>query len=127
MTKSLNINGFIKMLDDTTTINSEAINVYENFTEVVSQETILDASDVDVSISFGGIASDATLLIFIPTYSTSTTADNYLTCKINGGSEVFNVGKILVLSGHSTTGIDSITFSNPDTTNSVSLKSYICK
>jgi len=126
MTKSLKIVGDIKILDNTVQINSETLNVFENFSEITVQEIELAKSDANISINFGGIASDATLLIILPSYD-SAVASNYLTCKINGGSEVFNIGKMLVLSGYSTYGVDSITLTNPDTVYAVGVKVYICK
>lgn len=127
MVKSLQLNGYVNLLDDTTSVLSDALNISENYSEVTVLEQVVDASASDDSISFGGIASDVVLAIIVPSYATVGTPSEYLTVKVNGGTESIPFGKLLVLGGHDVNGVDSLSVSNPDASNSVSLKVYLCK
>ncbi len=123
MAKSLNITGNIKLMDGSTDIMSDALSISENYTENNVQDFTLAASAVDQVINFAGV-STAQLVIIVPTYNSSST--NYLTMKVNGGSEDIRMGKIAVIGGSGTNGITALTISNPDAANPVQLKIYIC-
>jgi len=133
MSKTLSISGEIKIDETvsstTTNISTEDLLVENEFSEITIQEITLTAEAADESISLGGISSDASLVIIVPEY----TADSYpvplyyLTTKVNSSATATPFGKLYVAGGYSTTGIDAITISNPDTNYTVDIKVYICK
>ena len=126
MTKQLVISGNIKLTDSTLTetdVSSEAISIAETYTEVTVQDVSVAAAATDQALNFGGVGSDAPLLIIVPTYTDG--GEEYMTAKVNGGTDNIPFGKMLVLGGNGT-GIDSITVTNPDSSNSVQLKFYVC-
>lgn len=126
MTTSLGIIGNVKIIEDSTTILNNALSIAENHTQSVVNGKAISASAVDVPLNFSSI-TDATLVILIPNYVTTGTPSKYMTCKVNGGTESIPFGKLLVLGGIGSNGIDSISVSNPDATNVVLLEIYICK
>ena len=125
MTKSLSIIGDIKRLDDSTEIMVDALSISENYTEVSIQEVTLDASATDVSIAFGGV-TESSLVVLVPVYASTGTPLNYLTGKVNGGTENIKFGKMFTIGGTTTNGITALTLSNPDTVLPVSVKVYLC-
>jgi hypothetical protein len=127
MVKSLVLSGEIKLQEDSTDVLSNALSISENYTEVTVQDLQIAASGTDVAISFGGVNTDAVLVILVPTYATSGSPVGFMTCKVNAGSDNIPFGKLLVLGGKSTTAIESISVSNSDAVNAVGLKVYICK
>ena len=123
MTKSLSIIGNIKREDGSTEIMSDALSIIENYTEVMIQEITIAASASDTVINFGGV-STAQMVILVPTYASSST--EYLTVKVNAGAEDIKFGKLLVLGGNGANGITALSVSNPDSSNPVQLKVYLC-
>ena len=130
MTKNLTISGDI-LINDTSLVNpvvsTIVLDVIENYTEIIIQDMTVAASATNVAISFGDVDVPVVLLIIIPTYVTAGTPANFLTCKINSSVTATPIGKLLVVSGYSTTGISTITITNSDTSNPVQIKLYACK
>jgi len=123
MAKTLQIAGNIKVLDGTTEEFVKAISVSENVSEWTLQTLSLAASASDVSINFGGVNSDSPLVIIVPTYVSS----GYITANINGGTDNIPIGKLFVIGGSGSNGVDAITLSNPDASNDVTVDVYIGK
>jgi len=123
MAKTLQVVGNIKVLDGTTEEFTKALSVSENVSEWTLQTLSLDASASDVSVSFGGVNADSPLVIIVPTYVSS----GYITAKVNGGTDAIPIGKLFVIGGSGSNGVDAITLSNPDASNAVTVNVYIGK
>ena len=122
MTNSLSLVGNIKITSGGTEVLSDALSVSDDFVENNVQNITIDASAVDQAINFAGVAI-AQQVYIVPAYESS--GFEYVTVKINGGSDDIPVGKLSVLSGKGSNGISSLTVTNPDTVNPVQLKIYI--
>lgn len=123
MTDTLSITGTIKVTEGTTDIISRALSVSENISEWTQQNLSLAASAADTAINFGGVGSDVPLIILKATYVNT----GYLTAKVNGNTDTVPFGKLLVLGGSGSNGVDSITLSNPDADNAVEVEVFIGK
>ena len=122
MTKTLSIVGNIKRLDGTTEILTDPLNVSEDYTESTDQEITIAAGATDVAINLAGITT-AQLAILVPTFLSS--AEGYLTVKVNGGTEAIPFGKIGAFGGSGSNGITALSITNPDASNPVQLKVYL--
>ena len=127
MVKTLTLAGTVKTFEDTTELHNLDISLPENFTELVHHTMILDASAADEAVNWGGVESGAVMVILIPTYASSGSPSEYLTANVNGGTDDIPIGKLLALGGHGAVGMDSLTLSNPDADNAVSVEVFICK
>jgi hypothetical protein len=121
MAGTLSITGNIKSSEGSTDIINQALSVSVSYSQMSCSEVSVAASATNQSISLGPISADAKMLILVPTYAAG--GDSELTARLNGGTEDIPFGPLLVLGGNST-GIDSITVSNGDATNAVTLKVY---
>jgi len=122
MVKSLSLTGNIKLIDGSTDVLSDALSIVENYTEVTVQDLTIAAAGADVAINFAGVTT-AQLIILVPTYASSST--EYMSMKVNAGSEAIKFGKIAILGGNGANGTTAIAITNPDASNPVQMKVYI--
>ncbi len=126
MTKTFRVSGDVKLIDDasgvTVDILRKALSLSETYTELQHSVIELAISATDVSINFGGV-TNGLFVVIIPTYN--ALGAQYITAKVNGGSENIRMGKMMALGGKTTNSITSLSLSNPDATYTVSVEVFI--